>query len=545
MMMQIPQMPETDQPIKNITMPLPHMMIRLLRANNTWFIANRGGFKTTMGISFFEIDCVYEMPRSTGIICGPSYEHLGDNTLNPLFNALNDLGFENGVHYVVGTKPPDEFEQPLIRVDSSKKYDHMISWHNGTNQFMVSMAKKGSANGISAQWGVFDEVKLMNERDLIDVIFPVFRGNEKHFKQSPLFMAKFFATDKLADPANIKWILNKKKHNNPQIIDIIIALQLELNTMKERYNAVGKTYREQLRPKINAIEVRLAKLRSNLTFYTEANHEHTMQILGEKWYQDKVNTMKDSPYELKVAIRNEDPDKPEDGFYPDYDDAVHAHEMMNDINPNKGFIIAPDYQHSVSPIAVAQLDKLPGATRDSLNYVQAPYTLAPKGLADAVQQFCDDNKNHPRKVAYYVYDHTARGRRNDAETYYEIVVNTLRANHWQVFEIFTGKAPNHYQKFIDTKGWLINKDGKGIPIRFNKIRCGKLITSITGAPAKMANGKTEKDKKYENTAQYPSMDQSETTHFSDCFDMINHAALKLNRIRMAAISGGSVGFGRK
>ncbi|MGN6420836.1 MAG: hypothetical protein ACTHMC_25220, partial [Pseudobacter sp.] len=101
------------------------MTIRLVRPNNTFFVANRGGFKTTLGLTFYTVDCVHELPRSTGIVVGPSYEHLGDNTLNPLFNAFNEDGFEQGVHYVYGTKPPAEWPSPYIRVDSVKKYDHM------------------------------------------------------------------------------------------------------------------------------------------------------------------------------------------------------------------------------------------------------------------------------------------------------------------------------------------------------------------------------------------------------------------------------------
>jgi hypothetical protein len=70
----------------------------------------------------------------------------------------------------------------------------------------------------------------------------------------------------------------------------------------------------------------------------------------------------------------------------------------------------------------------------------------------------------------------------------------------------------------------------------------KLITSITSAAAKTMNGKTEKDKEFENTKKYPGLDQSETTHFSDCFDMINHAVLKLNRVRFSSAGGGGLGF---
>ena len=534
-------------------MPIPHMMIRLIRANNTYFVANRGGFKTTMGISLYVVDCVKELPRSTGIICGPSYEHLGDNTLNPLFNSLNEDGFEPGVHYVLGTKPPESWEKPLIRVDSVKKYDHMISWWNGCNHFLISMQKKGSANGISAQHGVFDEIKLMDEKELTDVVYPVFRGNENaviieeghpnigmKFVDHPLFMSKFFATDKLADPAHIRWVLNKKQLNEYRKLDIILTLQLELNRLKEEYDKSGINKRQKLKQKINPIEVRLSNLRRNLTFYVESDHTHTIQILGQRWYDDKKNTHK--PYELKVAIENKDPDRPEDGFYPDFLEGKHCHDLMEDYNTNKAFIIAADYQHSVSPIPVAQIDKLPGKQKESLNYIDAIHTLAPEGLEDAVQKLCDKYIHHGRKTIYYIYDHTAKGKRNDAEKYFKIVVNTLRKNKWRVIEVYTGLAPTHFDKYNDTKTWLKNETGETLDIFLNRIRCSKLIRSITSSPVTMRNGKTEKDKKYENTAKYPNLDQSETTHYSDAFDMINHGVIKLKRIQHSGFGSGSIGF---
>ncbi len=530
-----PPLSNDSRPVVELEMPLPHMLIRIVRANNTFFVANRGGFKTTRGISLYCIDCVYELPRSTGVIVSPSFEHLGDNTLNPVFNALSEFGFIEGVHYVIGTRPPEEWESPYIRVQA-KKYDHIISWHNGTNQYMVSMAKKGSANGISAQWGIFDEIKLMQERQLMDVIFPVFRGNEKYFSRSALFMSKFFATDKLADPAAIKWILKKRELNEPQKLDIIITLQLEVNRMKQEYGSLGVNQRKRMDIQIKAIEARLAKLRSNLTFYVEANHEHTKQILGERWYSDKEKELK--PYELKVAIRNEDPDRPEDGFYPDFDIVQHGY-VKSDYNPNRPLIISADYQHSVSPICVAQITKLGETTPYSLNYINEIATMAPEGLEAAVELFCTTYKTHRNKIVHYVYDQTATGKRNDARQYNEIVKTKLQEYGWWVIDVYTGQAPTHFNKYTDTKRWLKEEDPQAMPIRINQVQCKYLIISITGAPAKMKNGKTEKDKSAEQNAV---LDQRETTHFSDAFDMLNHAVLKLNRITSLDWTGAGIAF---
>lgn len=517
-----------------LDMPLPHYKIRLVRANTTYFLANRGGFKTTMGIAPYLIDCVYEMPGSTGIIVSPSFEHLRDNTLNPLLNALNSFGFVDGEHYVVGVRPPEHWPKPKLMV-IAKKYDHIISFHNGTNCHMVSMARKGSVNGISAQWGIFDEAKLMNEAELTDVVFPVFRGNEKFFAKSSLYMSKFFASDKLADPAHIKWLLKKRELNDYKRLDVVITLQMHLNDLFDQLEVCNNTTKPLVMANIRRVQNKLSALRANLSFYVESTAEHTVEILGKKWLEDKRSSMK--PYEFKVAIENEDPDRPEDGFYPDFDKATHTYQVEGDYDPDKPLIIALDYQHSVSPICIAQIGKLPGQEADSLNFIDEVYTMAPEGLEEAVNLFCERYINHNRKIVYYIYDQTATGKRVNADEYYKMVIGILRRKRWQVVEIWTGKQPGHYQKYINTKEWLKGV-GNNMPIRINAVKCPKTIISITSAPAKIKGNQTIKDKSSEEKS---NLDQSETTHFSDTFDMVTHAVLSLKRIKtVSTFSAGIV-----
>jgi hypothetical protein len=529
-------MEELLQPEKELILPKPHIEARLISANETYMLAARGTFKTSRGISLYCIDKIYEMPRSSGVGVGLSYEHLGDNTLPPLLQAWDEFGFVHGEHYVVGKKPPKEWPKPYLGV-INEKYDHLISWHNGTVIHLVSLAKKASANGISAQWGFFDEVKFMKEKELQDEIFPVFRGNEKQFKHCGGYLSKFFATDKRADPAMIKWLLGKKALNDDNKNQIVISLQLHLNDLKGQYNAAGKSKKAELKPQINAVEVRLAKLRGNMVHYVEVSGYDVVYAHGERWLKDKQRNMKQNEFE--VAIENKDPDKPGESFYPDFDQAIHTYDSTTiDINPMLPFIIASDYQHSVAPIPICQLSKLPGHTTTTLNYVDAVHTLEPQGLQDAVQMFCDKHKTHMRKTVYYIYDHTAIGKRVDADRYCVTVTRTLKANGWHVIEVYTGQAPGHYQKYLDTREWLSIKDGPS-QIYINRSRCKKLIISITSSPARTKHdGRTEKDKASEREA---SLDQSETTHFSDAFDMINHAVLKLKRItaNVEARRGGS------
>jgi hypothetical protein len=156
------------------------------------------------------------------------------------------------------------------------------------------------------------------------------------------------------------------------------------------------------------------------------------------------------------------------------------------------------------------------------------------GLSMAVQMFCDRYKHHPTKRVFYVYDHTAVGRRVDADRYADMVISILKRNRWSVHPIYSGQAPLHYQKYEDTKKTLTGD--APITITINADRCPKTIESIQGAVATTINGKTEKHKGNEKDA---TIDQSTTTHFSDVVDQINHAVIKQRKIK----PGGSFSVG--
>jgi hypothetical protein len=510
-----------NENVHNIYVPPQHAEIHLIDANETYLFAGRGSFKTSVGISLYIIRRVFEMPRSTGVIVGLSFEHLNDNTIPPIKSFLASKGFIEGVHYVIGKPPPAHWDKPYAGV-VDPKYKHAWTWCNGTVLQLVSLKRLASANGISAQWGVFDEVKFMKKKVLEDEIFPIFRpveASDKLFKHFPSYMGKFFATDKNADPVKIKWLLNKRKLCDYKKAEIIKNLQTHVINIKNLYT--NKKIPAYVKIELDKDEKRLSSLRKNLLYVAEISADDVRPIMGDKWYYDKRKNS--TKHDWKVIYKNQDPDVPGETFYPAFKKAVHVYDIENDIDLRLPLIIAADYQHSVAPITVAQISALPGRIRESLNYVNNIYTLHPKGLTDAVKLFNESHKNHVNRNIYYIYDLTARGNRVEADEYWEIVKKILRLGNWDVTDVYTGKQPGHYQKYIDTKEWMENKNGDSMDIRINK-RCDKLITSISGSAAKIGpKKKTIKDKSGELETD---LDQSETTHFSDTFDQCNDAVLK-------------------
>jgi hypothetical protein len=519
-----------EQPIMNFTIPAKHMEIRLVRALETYLLGSRGSLKTTLGCALYCIDMIYEMPRSTGVIVVPNYEHFDKNTFEPLLKGWARLGYKADEHFVIDKRPQESWPKPYD-FEGAKKYDRVISWHNGTVIKIISLARIGAANAVSAQWGFFDELKFMKSTSLEEV-FPIFRGNEEYFGESSCYLSKFFATDKLADPAEIEWILNKRNLVDHRKVESIIPVQLHVNYLKTQLVDIPQSKQAPIKKQIFELERRLKLDRANLVYVAEINCYDVLPILGNKWLNSQKTLCK-SKRTWEVAFENKDPQKPGESFYPLFDESIHTYNTVGteDIDLSRPFIISSDYQHTVAPIPVAQIGKLPGMTSNSLNYIDYIYSLYPEGLRDAVKKFCDKYINHLTKRVYYVYDHTAIGKRVDADEYFTIVKKELIANKWKVIDRFTGQAPGHYQKYSDTSDWLEHKDAADLPIRMHAVRCRKLIKSITGSPAKTTAGKTEKDKKYESTSTYPDLDQSETTHGSDAFDMINDAVLKQKLIK--------------
>lgn len=529
-------MQKSDQPILNITIPAKHMQARLVRAQETYMLAGRGSLKTTVGGALYCIDMIHEMPRSTGVIVCLSYEHFKLNTKDPLLKGWGRMGFIEGQHFVMYKKPPSNWDR-AIDDNGGNDYENIITWYNGTRIVLVSLARLAAANAISAQWGYFDEVKFMSPKKL-DEVLPIFRpeGPEKRFEKCNGYLSKFFTTDKLADPAEIDWLLKKRDLMDNQKIADIIPVQLKVDSLKRILADTLQSKKRPIEKQIEDLEQILRRERDGLIFVVEINCYDVLPLLGDKWLTSQKAITK-SKRVWDVAFENKDPDKPEESFYPKWDDDVHTYDTVRDedIDYDKPLIIAADYQHSVAPIPVAQLTRLPGAKEISLNYIDYIYGLSKEGegLRATVKKLCLKYKYHRTKKVYYVYDHTAIGKRQDADEYCKIVVSELKANGFNVAEVYTGQAPPHFQKYSDSMDWLEHGEGmeQELEIRMHKRRCVKLIKSINNSPATTKNGKTEKDKKYEDTEKYPELDQSTTTHGSDTFDMINDGVIKQKKVK--------------
>lgn len=528
-----------ERPVVNMTIPAKHMKTRLVGASQTYLLGSRGSLKTTLGVALYCIDMIYQMPRSTGVAVVLNYEHFNENTQTPLLKGFAMLGYREGEHFVVRKRPPEDWPRPYD-YNGENDFKQTITWHNGTQIKILSLARLAAANAISAQWGFFDELKFMKP-EALDEVFPIFRGNEEYFADCSMLYSKFFATDKLADPAEIDWILKKREQQDLGKIEEVASLQTEVNQLKRMLyrDDITRKNRGLIEAEISFLEKELKSLRNGLVYVPEINCYDVLPILGEKWLSE-AQALARTKRVFKVAYENQDPERAGESFYPSFSE-LQEYDTIDDedIDYTSPFIGSLDYQHTVAPFIVSQIAILPGEDTRTLNTIDYLYTLYPGTLRQVVKDFCTRYANHLTKKIYYIYDHTAIGKRVDAEEYFKIVCSELQANDWQVEQVYTGQAPDHYQKYTDMDDCFKEENPdqmlkQGIyRVRMHRRRCAKLIKAIKAAGAVTVSGKTQKDKKYENPTNYPHADQSVTTHCTDAFDTTFDA---VNKQRLIATS---------
>lgn len=514
------------------------MEVAQVWANIMYLFIGRGGGKTVGAISPWMVRVAEAMPGHLSGIFGQTFEHLDNNIMPKIFLGFIQLGYQKEVDYVVGVKPPDHWPKCLYPL---KKYEKTITWRNGTTWQQVSLHTKGSANAFDFQSGIFDEAKYMNEGQLVDEVFPTFRGFDHLFGHQSEYQAKIFATDKLLDYVKIKWLLDKRDQVDKGIVQQVIDLQNKVNQLEAACEMATTSQQNRLHVAIRRLNYRLTTLRKNMVYVAEASARSNIKNLGASWWADKKREM--SAYEFNVAIENKDPIQSKEGFYPNLSEANLYKELypQYDCISTQGLIITMDYQHSIAPMCVAQLGKLPGRNVVTLNYINEFYALYPAGLEQTVDLFCDYYKHHANKVVSYVFDQTAIGKRPTADPVYTIVIARFKKNGWIVREVYTADTPTQYDKYQKINQRLA-EPGNSYQVMINTDRCPWTITSMRAANTMVASGETRKDKEYENTKRHPNVDQRATTHFSDTFDQLEWAVNELHFVKHQ-VDAGSAGAG--
>ncbi len=528
---------------KKIHFNKPQLRSDVIGAPSETAIFGRGTGKTE-GILALKTAKRYfgSMPRATGVIIAATFNQALTRTLPALVAGWERLGYINNVHFLIGKKPSEKwvklwkwkgpFRPPF-------NYQYFISWWNGAGAHIVSQDRQGSSNGITIDWVVGDEAKLLNAERFQTELLPANRGIIPEFRNNPFHHGVTLTTDMPVGTAG-RWLLDYASKMDQKKINEIWTIQVArfqlIHLIKKEKRT---TYVKELQKQVAVLDDELIDLRRNLLYYHEASTLENIHALGIEYIKQQLRDT--TPFQFDTQILNLRPMKLEDGFYPDFDEEVHGYFSNNnsylenleydfnklntidcrrdaDLDNRLPLHMSLDYNRRIHPLVVAQ------DTSTEIRLLKGLYAMYPLKLKEVLQMFIDYYKPHQcnNKIVYYWYDHTAVGDQHETRIC-DDVINTLTKAGWVVIRMYVGQAPAHEVKYR-MWGNLLSENGTYRRVfRVNRENADKLIISMYQSQAELKKDGFGKDKKSEGDKNFPA---EEAPHFSDSADNLIYGMLE-------------------
>lgn len=514
-------------------------------------IMGRATGKTTGILAPKSAKCYFgTMPRSTGVNINATYTQAFTRTLKELIRGWQMLGLQFDHHFVVGKRPSEKwikqwnwkapFAPPL-------DYKYFVTWYNGSVMQVISQDRPGSSNGISIDWIIGDEAKLLNEDRLKTELYPANRGVIPEFGGNPYHHGITLTTDMPVGTAGL-WLLDKVNDMDKAAVAEIWKYQVARFKLKQVYENSTKPVKAEIDKQIDIIDDEINCLRKGLLFYHEASTLANIHALGVDYIKQQLRDT--SQFQFDTQIMNKRPLRLEDGFYPDFDEEVHGYfaedssyfdntdidyldpkfdcRKDRDLNTNMPLHVVLDYNRRMYPMEVAQIHPT------EIRIVKSLQVLYPGKIKDVCQLFTDYYKPHKKKLVYYWYDQTAVGEQRDTRLC-DDVITYLKKGGFTVIPMYIGLASSHKSRY-DTWQHLLTETGKyNKRFRINRENCDKPILSIQKAGAKQGKAGYEKDKSTELDPKFPA---DESTHHSEALDTLIDGILNSNLSYSTGSKGG-------
>ena len=252
-------------------------------ATNFVLVGGRGVAKSTVILAHRSERCVRLMPGAPIAIVANTYANLVDNIMPAVQNGWKLAGLIEGVHYVKGKRPPEEWRRRCsVIVDD---YRHVYSFWNGTVLFLGSLDNPSLLAGKSVAHLLFDEAKYASDSKAARVM-PILRGDAITYGRCHLYGGVTVTTD-MPDvtEGELDWFFRYASEMDPERIVKILQAAGELNRLRLKMVKLSGTDKpdeakiERLRRKIEFYEEGLLKLRKGQTFFANLSSFVNIDIL--------------------------------------------------------------------------------------------------------------------------------------------------------------------------------------------------------------------------------------------------------------------------
>ena len=517
---------------KNVYFNTPQRLTQLIGANTTVIVAGRRTGKTDSIASPFVLRNMQRMKGSTGGIVVPTFKHGLTNTLPGLFAAWKRWGFLNGIHYVVGRKPPKSFGKPIIEPSD---YEHVITFYNGSCAVIISQDRPGSSNSLTLSWLLVDEAKFIDYEKLKDETLPA-NGGIKSFFGKHSFNHSIMILSDMPQTQKGSWFLHYKDKMDTELIATIEATVYEIWKTKERIRelkAESQPVPDYLPKYLRQLDTNLNKMRSVAVYYKEYSSIENLQLLGENYIKQMKRDLTPKTFQTSILCMQLGIAK--DGFYSsmreghkynasdfgyldslgyEFDQSELDSRADSDVNRFAPICIGMDYNANINWIVAGQ----PQGNR--LNVIKSFYVKFERKIPALVSEFCTYYAHHENKTVVFYYDTTALGANyavNDQDFRY-VIIHEFERHGWQVIDVYLGNPMRHDEKYL-----LINQGFAGkqrlMPM-FNRQNNDDLILAIQTAGVTRGRLGFRKDKGGEKLAESEENLLEHRTDGTDAFDTL-------------------------
>lgn len=530
---------------KKIYFNNPQLLTQLIGANTSVIVAGRRTGKTDSIAAPFALRNMQRMPGSTGGVVVPTFKHGLTNTLPGLLAAWKRWGFLNGLHYVVGRRPPKSFKQPIIEPND---YEHVISFYNGSCAVIISQDRPGSSNSLTLSWLLVDEAKFIDYQKLKDETLPANGGIKSHFGCHSFNHSMMVLSD-MPQTQKGSWFLHYRDKMDTDLIRTIEGTVFEIWRTKQRVrslNGRGEAVPPYLKGYLRRLDRNLNQLRSVAVYYREYSSIENLQLLGENYIKQMKRDL--TPLTFQTSILCQRIGIAKDGFYSSmreghkYDasefaqlDEYYQNTIVSpngmpvkidsrsdaDVQPDRPICIGMDYNANINWIVAGQ----PDGRR--LNIIKSFYVKFERKIPALVEDFCRYYAEHRNKTVVFYYDATALGSNYavNEQDFRWVVVHEFERHGWQVEPVYIGNPMRHDEKYL-----LINQGFAGkqrlMPF-FNRQNNDDLILAIQAASVSRGRNGFRKDKGGEKLAESEENLLEHRTDGTDAFDTLYIGCEKL------------------
>lgn len=544
-----------EQNAKRIYFNNPQRLTQLIGANTSVIVAGRRTGKTDSIAAPFALRNMQRMPGSTGGIVAPTFKHGLTNTLPGLLAAWKRWGFINGIHYVVGRRPPKSFKRPIIEPND---YEHVISFYNGSCAIIISQDRPGSSNSLTLSWLLVDEAKFIDYQKLKDETLPANGGIKSHFGAHSCNHSMMVLSD-MPQTQKGSWFLHYRDKMDPELIRTIEGTVYEIWKTKERIRTLTNSQSpipNYLKGYLRRLDRNLNQMRSVAVYYREYSSIENLQLLGENYIKQMKRDL--TPLTFQTSILCQRIGIAKDGFYSsmregykynasDFESLDAAFKSLAvsgygleksgegqivdetsltsyplsrtcksdaDVNPLAPICIGMDYNANINWIVAGQ----PSGRR--LNVIKSFYVKFERKIPALVDDFCRYYAEQRCKTVVFYYDATALGSNYavNEQDFRWVVVHEFERHGWTVEAVYIGNPMRHDEKYL-----LINQGFAGkqrlMPF-FNRQNNDDLILAIQSAGVSRGRNGFRKDKAGEKLAESEEDLLEHRTDGTDAFDTL-------------------------